>query len=170
MPGRKVSPNEDEPLYRQAFSGISPLPVTSELFTEDRLKEIDVDFVYMLIEDGDAVAFVARVAKAFAIVARHNGVIVSNVGGLFQLAVGDLINRASNDVVLTDSATERDQLAREIAQSLGRYVRLVHGRARSHVGYLGTESRRNWGFAPSGLSKILGSLLAAAPGTAVDLG
>lgn len=170
---RKKAIDDQMPRFKQAFSGVSPIPVTSfEVLCGDELVEnINVDFVYMIIEESDAQRFASCSSRSFEIAAAHNAMVVANAGGLIQLAVGDLVQRVVDPgVALADCAAQRAELACNLAQSLGTSVRIVHGRALSHIGYVGTKLRRNWGYNPIAFVDILQALLASTPGTPVDLG
>ena len=65
---------------------------------------------------------------------------------------------------------KRKEITSELVQLLGTSTRVIHGRSLSRVGVVGTEDRKNWGVYPISVVQILEALLAAIPGTPVDLG
>ncbi|WP_301100252.1 hypothetical protein [Propionivibrio sp.] len=134
-----------------------------ELGTAGLKDGVLVDFVFLFIDQRDLEAFKALSSLAIETATENQAIIVENVGGLIQLLVGP-----RNDSI--DCVEHRKKLVLLLREVLETSVRVVHGRANSRVGTVGTESRKNWGFFPLEMLAILKVLVASAPGEVTDMG
>jgi hypothetical protein len=162
---RKNREVENLAKLKERLGALVPEPVVSiaTLGIDGSITDTPVDFVFLLLENENAEQFRTLVSKAIETAAAHKAIVVANAGGLIQLAVGPRAGDAG-------PTTYGVLLARELVQLLGGSVRVAYGRTIAHVGTVGIESRKNWGFFPLRIGPILRALLDATPGVPVDLG
>ena len=160
---KKIPVGKNEEIEKR-FAALLPEPVVSiaKLGSDALVEDVSVDFVFLLIEENELHRFASSSSNAIQIATDHNAIVVSNTGGLIQLAAGPRTD-------MVDCTAKRNDLVSDLIRTLGASVRIVHGRAQSYVGTVGTESRKNWGYFPIAIVQILRTLLASTPGLPVDL-
>lgn len=124
--------------------------------SDDRLQVID--FVYVLVEEKDVVRFCDASRETIRLAERFNAIVVANASGLIQITFDPGVENKSGRIELVSSLLDSARTA----------VRIVHGNARSRVGILGLDSRKNWGVFPLAFSLILIRLVSLEPGQAFE--
>ena len=148
----------------ELFRALGPTPILSlaKLGDEKLADDVQVDYVFLLIHANNVERFASNIASAYQVAKNHQAIVVANVGGLVQLAVGSENDEASGE-------RHRKVLSFELAGALGGTAQIVHGRATSYVGTAGIADRHNWGFYPKKMASILQVLLSAIPGQPVEV-
>ena len=83
----------------ELFRALGPTPILSlaKLGDEKLADDVQVDYVFLLIHANNVERFASTIASAYQVAKNHQAIVVANVGGLVQLAVGSENDEASGE-------------------------------------------------------------------------